>query len=189
MLRQGWGVPAYDPAEARRLLREAGYRGDPIPYRMLNNYYTNQVATAQVQVEMWRAVGLNVQVQMMENWTQVQARGPDRGLFENSVTSFFNDPVSFVPTSYGPVSGLQRMGYWTNAEFNRLVPELETSTDHARRAAVWARMLEIIEREDPAVHVIHQTANFTAKRRDIAWRPAKSFVMDFRAANFGLRAS
>jgi peptide/nickel transport system substrate-binding protein len=153
---------------------------------MLNNYYTNQVQTGQIQTEMWRAAGLNVQLQMVENWSQVQANDGGRALYENSVTSFFNDPVSFVPTSYGPDSQTQRQGFWANAEFNRLVPELATSTDRERRAAVWARMLEILEREDPAVHVIHQTANFTAKRRDMRWRPAQSFVMDFRADNFAM---
>jgi peptide/nickel transport system substrate-binding protein len=186
MLRRGWSVPRYDVAEARRLLREAGYRGDPIPYRMLSNYYTNQVQTGQIQTEMWRAAGLNVQLQMVENWSQIQANDGGRALYENSVTSFFNDPVSFVPTSYGPDSQTQRMGFWANAEFNRLVPELATGVDRERRAAVWARMLEILEREDPAVHVIHQTANFTAKRRDMRWRPAQSFVMDFRAENFSM---
>jgi peptide/nickel transport system substrate-binding protein len=185
MLRQGWTLPAYDPAEARRLLKEAGYKGDPIPYRMLGNYYTNQTATGQIQAEMWKVVGLNVQLQMVENWSQVQAPGPGRGIYEHSVTAFFSDPVSFIPTTYGPNGSQQRLGYWkAHQEFNRLVAELETSSDRARRAAVWARMLEIMEREDPIVHVIHQTANFTAKRRDVAWRPSKSFVMDFRASNW-----
>jgi peptide/nickel transport system substrate-binding protein len=185
MLAQGWTVPRFDVAEARRLLREANYRGDPIPYRMLNNYYTNQTATGQVMVEMWRAAGLNVELQMVENWGQVQARGPGRGMFEHSVTSFFNDPVSFVPTTYGPRGSLSRNGMWKNAEFMALVPQMESGTDRARRAAIWARMLQIMEREDPVVNVIHQTANFTAKRRNIAWRPAKSFVMDFRRRNWG----
>jgi peptide/nickel transport system substrate-binding protein len=33
---------------------------------------------------------------------------------------------------------------------------------------------------------MHATANFTAKRKDLQWRPARSFVMDFRARNFRL---
>jgi peptide/nickel transport system substrate-binding protein len=184
MTRANWQVPRFDLAEVRRLLREANYRGEPIPYRMLNNYYTNQTATGQIQLEMWRAAGLNVQLTMLENWAQVLAAGPGRGLFEHSVSSFFNDPVSFVPTTYGPEGSLQRGGFWRNAEFNALMPILEASTDRDARARAWARMLEIMEREDPVVNVIHQTANFTAKRRDIRWRPAQSFVMDFRAANF-----
>jgi peptide/nickel transport system substrate-binding protein len=44
-------------------------------------------------------------------------------------------------------------------------------------------MLEIAEREDPACMVLHQAANFTAKRRDIQWRAARAWTMDFRASN------
>ena len=47
-------------------------------------------------------------------------------------------------------------------------------------------MLQIVELEDPGYTVLHRNGNFTAKRRDIRWRPAKSFVMDFRASNWGV---
>ena len=40
MFIAGWTVPRYDPALARSLLRDAGYQGAPIPYRIRNNYYT-----------------------------------------------------------------------------------------------------------------------------------------------------
>jgi peptide/nickel transport system substrate-binding protein len=63
--------------------------------------------------------------------------------------------------------------------------ELETSTDRARRRAVFRRMLEIAEREDPAFTVLHQNATFTAKRRDTAWKASPAFAMDFRPGNFG----
>ena len=55
MLLADWKAPAYDPAESRRLLKEAGYKGEPIPYQMLNNYYTTQLQTAQIMVESWKA--------------------------------------------------------------------------------------------------------------------------------------
>jgi peptide/nickel transport system substrate-binding protein len=74
---------------------------------------------------------------------------------------------------------------YRNEEFGALADELETSMDRPRRRIVWRRMLEIIEREDPGYVVLHRNANFTAKRRDIAWRAAQSFVMDFRASNWG----
>ena len=60
MFIEGWTVPEYDPKKAQALLKAANYKGEPIPFRVLNNYYTNQVATAQIEVEMWRAAGLNV---------------------------------------------------------------------------------------------------------------------------------
>jgi hypothetical protein len=60
-----------------------------------------------------------------------------------------------------------------------------SSTDRARRRAVFRRMLEIIEREDPGYMVLNQAATFIAKRRDIRWRPARGWPMDFSAANLG----
>jgi peptide/nickel transport system substrate-binding protein len=185
MFISDWSVPRFDPAEARRLLREAGYRGEPIPYRLLNNYYTNQVATAQILVEMWRAAGLNVQIEMRENWAQIFDRSAPRAIRDWSNSAPFNDPVSSIVNQHGPNGQQQQVGEWTNEEMNRLSGELETSTDRARRRAVFRRMLEIAEREDPAFTVLHQNATFTAKRRDTPWKASPAFAMDFRRGNWG----
>ncbi len=185
MLIQDWTVPKYDPALARQLVREAGYKGDPITFRVAPQYYTNQGPTSQVLVEMWKQVGLNVQIQMVENWTQIFERGPGRGVRDWSNSATFSDPVSSIVAQHGPNGQQQQMGEWTNDEMNKLTVELESSTDRARRKAVFARMLEICEREDPAYTVLHQNAVFTAKRREFKWKAAPSFAMDFRAPNWG----
>ncbi|MGL4439238.1 MAG: ABC transporter substrate-binding protein, partial [Bosea sp. (in: a-proteobacteria)] len=187
MFIEDWKLPQFDPALSRQLLRDAGYKGEQIIYRVLSNYYTAQVSTAQVMVEMWRAVGLNVVIEMKENWSQITAAGNGRAIYDNSSSAFFNDPVSYVPGTFGPNGSYAPT--WQNEEFNRLVPILESSTDPEERRRVYRRMLEITERDDPAITVMHQTANFTAKRRNISWKPARSFVMDFRARNFAVRAS
>jgi len=185
MFHSDWSVPRFDLAEARRLLREANYRGDPIPYRLISNYYTNQNATAQVLVEMWRAAGLNVQINVVENWAQIFSRDSPRAIRDWSNSAPFNDPVSSIVNQHGPNGQQQQVGEWTNEEFNRLSGELESSTDRARRRIVFRRLLEIAEREDPAFTVLHQNATFTAKRRDIGWRASPAFAMDFRPGNFG----
>ena len=184
MFVQGWTVPEYDPAKARDLLKQANYKGDPIPYRLLNNYYTNQVANGQVLVEMWQQAGLNVEIGMKENWTQVLERSPTRAIRDWSNSAPFNDPVSSIVSQHGPNGEQQQYGEWTNAEMNTLSYELETSTDRPRRHAIFARMLQICEREDPAYTVLHQNAVFTAKPKSIRWKAAPSFAMDFRAANW-----
>jgi peptide/nickel transport system substrate-binding protein len=176
-------VPAFDPDLARRLVRESGYRGQPIPYRLQSNYYTNQVANAQIMVEMWRQVGLNVVLEMKETGDQIMDRTSPRGIRDWSNTSLFNDPVSGLVRGMGPRGELQLSGEWSHAEFNRLVPELESSTDRARRRMAFRRMLEIIEREDPGFTVLHQAATFTAKRKDIQWRASHGWGFDFRAGN------
>jgi peptide/nickel transport system substrate-binding protein len=183
MLLTDWAPPQYDPAEARRLLAEAGYKGDPVPYQMLNNYYTNQVQTAQVMAEQWKAVGLNVVIEMKENWGQILGKSPGRGICENSNSSWFNDPVASL-AAYAPGGQTWEAGQWENEEAAKLVASLQVGTDLEQRRKDFRRILTILEREDPCYNVIHQTASFIAKRRDYKWRPAASFVVDFRDSNW-----
>lgn len=187
MFQKDWTVPTYDQSLAKKLLAEAGYKGEPIPYRLLNNYYTNQVATAQVLVEMWRAVGLNVDIQMKENWQQIFAKDVPRAVRDWSNSALYNDPVSSLVNQHCPRGQQQQVGEWTNEEFNKLCSELETSTDTAKRPGIFRRMLEIIEREDPGYTVLHRSVIFTGKRRDMVWKYSPTQAMDFRATNFQIQ--
>jgi peptide/nickel transport system substrate-binding protein len=187
MFVEGWTVPAFDPTKARELLRQANYKGDAIPFRVLNNYYTNQVSTAQILVEMWRSVGLNIQIEMKENWQQIFEANGQRAIRDWSNSAPFSDPVSSIVNQHGPNGQQQQTGEWTNEEMNKLSGLLETETDMAKRHEMFARMLVICEREDPAYTVLHQTATFTGKRKDIQWKVAPDFSMDFRAHNFAIR--
>jgi len=184
MFIEGWTLPAFDPAKARELLKAANYKGDPIPFRVLNNYYTNQVGTAQILVEMWRSVGLNVTIEMRENWQQIFEQNGQRAVRDWSNSAAFSDPISSLVGQHGPQGQQQQAQEWANAEMNTLCGALETELDMPKRKAMFKRMLEICEREDPAYTVLHQTATFTAKRKDIAWKAAPAFQMDFRAGNF-----
>jgi peptide/nickel transport system substrate-binding protein len=185
MFIDGWTVPPHDPARARALLKEAGYKGDPISYRIRNDYYTAEIATAQIILEFWRQVGLNVKLEVKENWPQVLDKSGPRGVRDWSNSAVFDDPVSSIVNQHGPHGAQQTNGEWTNAEMNRLSPELESSTDPARRKAIFARMLQICEREDPAYIVLHQNAAFTAKRKKLPWRAPPSFFLDFSPRNWG----
>ncbi|ONG50807.1 ABC transporter substrate-binding protein [Pseudoroseomonas deserti] len=178
-----WEAPRFDLAEARRLLTEAGYKGEPIPYRLLNNYYTNQTPTAQVLHEGWRQAGLNVVIEMKENWSQILQADAGRGLRDNSNTAFFNDPVGAM-AAFGPGGQQWASGEWRNDDAAKALEALQTSTDLETRRKALRQMLQICERDDPAYTVLHQTVNFTGKRKDIGWKPSGSFAMDFTARNW-----
>lgn len=183
MLVADHSAPEYNPEKSKQLLKEAGYDGEVIPYRVLNNYYTGQVQKAQIMAEMWRAVGVNIDIQMVENWSQVYDQSSPRGIRDWSNSAGFNDPVSSLVQQHGPNGQQQQIGEWSNDEFNRLSAVLENSTDPDERKKTFARMLEIAEYEDPAFMVVHQTAAFYAKRKDIDWEWSPTFYMDFRKGN------
>lgn len=184
MFIDGWAAPEYNPDLAKQLLKEAGYKGDAIPYRLLNNYYTNQTPTAQILVEMWKQVGLNVEIEMKENWAQIHDPQGVKGVRDWSASNTINDPITPLVVQFGPNGEIQQKKDWTNAEANELSVVLETSTDHALRKKAIARFLEIAEREDPAYQVLHQNAVFTGMKSSLKWKAAPAFAMDFRSNNW-----
>ncbi|MDT1063915.1 ABC transporter substrate-binding protein [Paracoccus sp. CPCC 101403] len=184
MFVEGWTVPEYNPELARDLLKQAGYKGDPIPYRLLNNYYTNQTPTAQILVEMWKQVGLNVEIQMKENWAQIHDPEGVKGVRDWSASNNINDPITPLVVQFGPNGEAQQKRDFWNDEVNQLSIVMETSTSHADRKKAIARLLEICEREDPAYTVLHQNAVFTGMKADLNWKAAPAFAMDFRSSNW-----
>ena len=186
MFVEGWSAPEYDMAKARALVEESDYAGEPIQFRVLNNYYANQVSTAQIVAESWRQIGLNIDMQMKENWQQILLPPEGRGVRDWSNSAPFPDPVSSIVNQHCQNGGQQTWGEWTNPEFNDLCTVLETTMDLETRQDAFARMLEIAEREDPAFTVLHQNALFYGKRKDIEWMWSGLQSMDFGPDNFRL---
>lgn len=183
MYIEGWENPAYDPEKARALLAEAGYTGEPIPFRVLNDYYPLQVATAQVLVDMFSQVGLNVVIEMRENFAQINDQTAPRGLHEWSNAAQFGDPLGSFLVQQGKGGVVRANNIWSNDEFDAQSEVLLTSTDPAARKAAFRRMLEITEYEDPSYVTLSQLATFFAKRGEFSWTPGKSRGLDFRADN------
>lgn len=186
MFVEGWTVPEFNPELARDLLRQANYKGDAIPYRLLNNYYTNQTPTAQIMVEMWNQVGLNVEIEMKENWAQIHDQTGNRGIYDWSASNTINDPITPLVVQFGPNGQATQMRNYHNDEVNQLSVLMETSTDHAARKRAIARLLEICEREDPVYQVLHQNAVFTGMKSELKWKAAPAFAMDFRSSNWNV---
>ena len=186
MFVEGWAVPEYNPELARDLLKQAGYKGDAIPYRLLNNYYTNQTPTAQILVEMWKQVGLNVEIEMKENWGQIHDPAGVKGVRDWSASNNINDPITPLVVQFGPNGEAQQKRDFWNDEVNQLSMVMETSTNHGDRKKAITRLLEICEREDPAYTILHQNAVFTGMKSELNWKAAPAFAMDFRAANWNV---
>lgn len=182
------GTP-FNPELARRLVKESGYAGQPIPYRVLSNYYTLQLQTAQVLVEMWKAVGINVQLEIRENWTQIGAV-EGRGIRDWSNSVLFQDPVGALTRLYGPRGPVQNTTKeWSNAAFNADADVLETSLDLGERKAAYARMLDVYETSDPPGTVLHDLIMLYGKKASIKWQPYPVEFMDFGPSNLSFASA
>ena len=159
---------------ARELVKQAGYKGDPIPYRLLNNYYTNQTATAQVLVEMWKAAGLNVEIQMKENWAADSRAHADPGgtrLVEFARPSTIPSPRSSPSTARTASSSSPATG--RNDEMNPLSAN-SGNLDRPRRAARrFRRMLEIASARTPPIRCCTRTRPSRPSPRPSNGRPRR----------------
>ncbi|MGX5851617.1 ABC transporter substrate-binding protein [Mesorhizobium sp. PL10] len=173
---------AYDPDLARKLLGESGYKGETITYKLLNNYYPNQVAGAQIMVEMWRAVGLNVEIQMMENFAQIWTK-PVHAISDSSSTAIFPDPLAHAWREFGPMGGLPKGGIWSNDEYFGLGEKLKVTAEPQARRTIIRRMLEIVDRDDPPCVVLHGSGQFYGKRKDVAWVAGQTLDLNFGPFN------
>lgn len=177
---------AYDPAKAKELLADAGYKGEQITYRLLNNYYPNQVSGAQVMIEMWRAIGLNVKIQMMENWGQIEGK-PIHAIYDSSNTALFPDILGHAWRETGPLGAYPHLtGTWQNQEYFDLGAKLATTMDVAARQKLIRQMLDIITEIDPPSMVLHVSGQFYGKRKDLHWVPGQTLGLDFGPGNPGL---
>jgi peptide/nickel transport system substrate-binding protein len=179
----------YDPEKAKALLKEAGYKGQQIAYRLIPNYYLNGVEAAQALQEMWRAVGLNVELRMLENFEQVR-KGPGVQMYAHSNSYRLPDPAGGINILWGPRSSNQRTwNYWTAPEeFNKLANDLEASTDMAERKKMFSRMLDIFEDEMPMTMLYNPMTSYGV-RSTIEWMPYALYYMDLRPDNFSFKKS
>ncbi len=176
----------HDPAGARALLKAAGYAGQQITYRTMPNYYTNALKAAQVMVEMWKDVGINASLQVVESFNQMRADGYQIG--NNSNSTRLPDPLGALWISWGPATWFQTSGtFRSTTEFNAAGRALEAETDPARRKALFEQMLNAFEDEAPGT-VLYQPAEFYAVRKNINWRPYTFYFMDFRPDNLSFTA-
>jgi peptide/nickel transport system substrate-binding protein len=151
----------YDPAEARKLLDEAGYRAGPDGVRFHLTMTTStdegtRLLCAVLQQQL-RQVGIALDIRSYEfatfyadvvkgafqlyslRWVGGSNQDPD--IFENVF-----DSASFAPRR-------ANRGYYSNPEVDRLIAEGRQSVDQKQRVAIYAKLQEILNEDLPYVHL------------------------------------
>lgn len=165
----------YDPEKAKALVKASGYKGEPIVWRIMSGYYTQELTVTQAIAGMLKAVGINVKIEVKENWTQVEEAGPTRMLNNASFSAYYPDPVAQLWRRMKP------NGFWTNEGFVIDSPEyqafcregevLETSIDPAARKDAWRKMLTLFN-QDPWAVPLYGLPMIYAKQKNVVWTPS-----------------
>jgi len=170
---------AYDPQRARELVKASGYDGRAISFRLIPNYYLNGMEVAQVMQEMWKAVGINVKLDLVDSFKQV--RGPNMEMHAWSSTYRLPDPTGAIGITLGPKSNMQALWKYFIApeEFNKADEIMRTAGSDKERLAAFSKMLDIIEDEMPITVLYNPLYSYGSKKK-FAWQPAPLYYMDFR---------
>jgi peptide/nickel transport system substrate-binding protein len=173
----------YNPEKAKALLAEAGYKGEKIVYRTQASYYTNALEAAQILIEMWKAVGINAEMQVVE--TSDQMSGDNAQIYNWSNSTRLPDPLGGLWIAWGPGGEVQVKNVWapdSAKTFNEYGHSLEAETDPVKRKALFVKMLDTWEDECPGT-ILYQPFEAYAIKRSIQWRPTTFYFMDLRPDN------
>ncbi|MEQ8193468.1 MAG: ABC transporter substrate-binding protein, partial [Rhodospirillales bacterium] len=169
----------YDPEKAKKLVKESGYDGSFITYRSVPNYYKNGMEAAQILQEMWKKVGINVELKFVDNRSAVRAKGVE--IFDWSNTYRLPDPTGALMINWGDRAPVQRKyKFWEAPEaFNGGLAKILASGDPKERYKEFQKVLDVFEDEMPATILYNPLMSYGVKKK-IEWTPYPIFFMDFR---------
>jgi peptide/nickel transport system substrate-binding protein len=152
----------HDPAYARRLLAEAGWRpgqdgilhkeGKPLRFTILTNQGNQQrLMTAQIIQQRLLQVGIDVRIRVVE-WAAFLKEFIDKGNFEAVLLAWMTsqdpDMYDIWHSSKTKPGELNFIGY-NNPEVDRLLGEGRSTFDLEQRKRAYFRIQEILAEEQP----------------------------------------
>jgi peptide/nickel transport system substrate-binding protein len=123
-----------DREKAKRLMREAGYKGEPIRW-MATQFYDWMYKSALAAKQQLEDVGFTVDLQVLE-WATVVQRRNDPKLYDVFTTGigFQTDPAQL------PFLGCEWPGWTCDGKLDALMARFTGETDFTRRSATWAEI-------------------------------------------------
>lgn len=176
----------YDPARARALLAEAGYKGAPVVIRVLANYYINGEAIAQAVQAMWQDVGINAKLEIVENFTQ--AYRPGSAAVMGGCGFEFAAPESLGSCFFGDQALARQRGFPNGIPGLDKLAEGLATLDVAERKRVFQAMLDVFEDEVPTIP-LYRTPQFFAAKKSVRWQATPDFRTDFRPGSLSFTGS
>ena len=172
------GAYPRDVEGARALLAEAGYPdGIDIPEYFVKTQPTWELDVAQVLVESWAEAGIRVRIQTLpassfwDRWTD----------YPFSLTAWGHRPLGAMVLALAYRTGVPwNESSFSNAEFDRLLDEIEATVDPDARQDIMRQLMEILRDDGPIVQPFFmQVANaYNQRVVGIEMHPSKYIFFD-----------
>jgi peptide/nickel transport system substrate-binding protein len=150
--RQGY---KYDPQLARKLLQEAGYKGEPIKLITNKRAARPSFNIALITQQMLQAVGLNAEVEVLEWATQLDRY--NKGNYQVMVFSYSArlDPALSYEQFSGPKDKQPRK-VWENPQALALIDKASVSSDEAERRRAFTDLHKSFQQDLPMLMLYNE---------------------------------
>lgn len=145
----------YDPQLAQRLLKEAGYHGQPIKM-IVNKRYSQMFDMGLLSQAMAVASGLNIQMETLEWGTQLERY--QSGNYQMMAFSYSSrlDPATSFDSLMGDKSKEPRK-VWDNPQAQAVLREAVRESDTAKRQALFDQLHSMMIHDTPMVIIYNGT--------------------------------
>ncbi|MEM9812208.1 MAG: ABC transporter substrate-binding protein [Pseudomonadota bacterium] len=170
----------YDPDEAKALLAETDYDGEELTWHITRGFYPNYEVAAEFMVEQWRDVGINVKIEVVDNFSLAYER-PFHLLNMSMSSEFSGDPYRPLWMDWGPQSSRVRAKHRTwemTPEFEELGTAFELAQGFEERKAAYLALVGAWEDATPGMYLWRNVVSY-ATRDDLDWDPGNSAVTIF----------
>jgi len=161
---------AYDPAQARRLLQEAGYKGEPLVILTNKRDSMPNYSAAVFAQQMWQAVGLNVQINVLDWATQLDRYNTGNYMIETFSYSSRFDPALGLEQIVGP-KDTQPRKVWENPRAIALTTKAMQTTDPRARQEIFDAAHKLILEDVPMIFTHNAVSAVAHNKRVVGVRP------------------
>lgn len=172
----------YDPVAAKARVEKSGYKGEKLIWHITRNFWTNYDAAAEIMVEMWRAVGINVDAQFLDNFQLAYAR-PFHMLAVSGGTTFIpGDPYQPLWLDWsetGVISSAAWKTWEPTPEFIKTGKAYSSAIDLEERKRLFNELSQEWQRVTPGQYMWKSVANWGHQTK-IGWVGIPEFEMRMR---------
>ena len=175
----------YDPKEARERLKKSGYKGEEILIETTSGYTANDKPMSEAIVAMWRDIGVNARVDVLEYSVRAQKNRDKtfKGLWWSDPTSTLSDPDGMFWRLLAP-GGPQ--DYWRHARFDELGEAARFSVDEKFRGQAYKEMTKIFLEHLPWIPVVQPYEDYGLQKY-VEWTPNPNQQFEIRRFAFKFR--